>query len=82
VYVLQWPDDGRITAETCRPDVINITYLYHLRTAVLQTVHTVLFTVTQRDGLYQKNPRFMVDRPCDNSASLDSLLAQLIHRLV
>jgi hypothetical protein len=39
--------------ETCRPDVINITYLYHLRTVVLQTVHIVLFTVTQRDGLYQ-----------------------------
>jgi hypothetical protein len=28
------PDDGPITAETCRPDVINITYLCHLRVVV------------------------------------------------
>jgi hypothetical protein len=45
--------DGRITAETCRLDVINITYLYHLRIVVLWTVHTILFNVTQWDGLYQ-----------------------------
>jgi hypothetical protein len=44
LYVLQWPDDGRITAETRRPAVINITYLYHPRIVVLQTVHTVSFT--------------------------------------
>jgi hypothetical protein len=42
LYVLQWPEDGRITAETCRHYVINITYLYRLRIVVLQTVHTVL----------------------------------------
>jgi len=27
VYVLHWPDDGCFTAETCSPDVINISSL-------------------------------------------------------
>jgi len=27
VYVLHWPGDGRFTAETCSPDVIDISLM-------------------------------------------------------
>ena len=27
VYVLQWPDDGSFTAETCRHDIIDISLM-------------------------------------------------------
>jgi hypothetical protein len=48
VVVWWWPNYGRNMSPWC-----DQYYSCHLRNVVLQTVHTILFTVTQRDGLYQ-----------------------------